>query len=89
MQMGTCWRDAILFGNLDAALKDLIALEEATVGEPRNYPYKQAADDLFRLMDTLHTQLTNAAKNAYYTKKRQVDSDWQQTRDAGKARDDS
>ncbi len=80
MQMGTSWRDAILFDNLDTALQDLIALEEATIGEPRHYPYKQAADDLFRLMDTLHTQLTHAAKNAYYTKKRQVDSDRQQSR---------
>jgi len=69
MQMGTSWRDAILFDNLDTALQDLIALEAATVGEPRNYPYKQAADDLFRLMDTLNTQLRNAAKNAYYAKK--------------------
>jgi hypothetical protein len=63
---GNYWRDAILFDDLDAALKDLLALEETTVGEPRWYPYHNALNALFEVMDTLHEQLRAASKNAYY-----------------------
>jgi len=68
--MGTHWRDRILFDNLDIALQDLIALEEGTRGEPKWYPYHQAADQLFQLMETLQTQIKNAERNAYYKAKK-------------------
>jgi hypothetical protein len=63
----TDWRDCILFDDLNAALLDLMALEESCIGEPKWHPYKQAADSLWTLMDTLKTQSENAGKNAYYT----------------------
>ena len=66
----TDWRDRILFDDLNAALLDLMALEESCVGDPKWYPYKQAADDLFKLMDTLKTQSENAGKNAFYTQEK-------------------
>jgi hypothetical protein len=61
------WRDSILFDNLDIALRDLLALEATTVGEPANYPYHNGAIALFTLMDTLHSQLINAQRNPYYS----------------------
>ena len=62
----TDWRDRVLFDDLNAALLDLMALEESCVGEPKWHPYRQAADDLWGLMDTLKKQSEKASKNAYY-----------------------
>lgn len=61
------WRDSILFDNLNVALTDLLALEETTVGEPANYPYHNAALELFILMTKLQEQLVNAQRNPYYS----------------------
>ena len=69
---GTDWRDRILFDDLNAALLDLLALEESCIGEPKWHPYKQAADALWLLMDNLKTQSENAGKNAYYSVRKGV-----------------
>ena len=62
----TYWQDQILFDEMDMALQSLLALEEQSRGTPKWYCYKQALQAQFEVMETLHTQLENAAKNAWY-----------------------
>jgi hypothetical protein len=60
------FRDRVLGDSLDAALQDLLALEEASRGEPKHFAYETALDALLLLRSDLDNQLAVAARNSYY-----------------------
>ncbi len=59
-------RDRVLADSLDIALRDLLALEEASRGEPKQFAYETALDALLVLRSDLSNQLRVAAGNPYY-----------------------
>jgi hypothetical protein len=65
----TYWRRQLVFDDLWDAYGSLNALEMTTVGEPKHYPFHNAADKLFMLIVELQEQLDAAGRNSYYQSK--------------------
>ena len=66
---GTYWSERILLDDLASAYADLVTLEVATVGQPKHFPFHNAADKLFALEVELREQLETAGRNSYYQQK--------------------
>jgi hypothetical protein len=61
--------------NLRIALNDLTELELRFRGTPRYYPYSQAADALYALVDLLRAQLKADDRNPYWRGRPAVSGD--------------
>lgn len=61
--------------DLRIALNDLEELEQRFRGTPRYYPYCQAADALYALVDLLRAQLKADDRNPYWCERPAVSGD--------------
>jgi hypothetical protein len=69
MRDTTYWRERLILDDLASAYAGLVALEIATVGEPKHFPFHNAADKLFVLEVELREQVEAASRNSYYQQK--------------------
>jgi hypothetical protein len=64
-------RDEVLGDSLAIALDDLLALEEASRGEPKHWAYETACLALDDLRTNLRDHLIEASRNAFYKQTRE------------------